>query len=144
MVHSGCDLPRAALRVYGLDFGLPHPQVRPDEGVLLHRALSVASGDLNPHFFNYPTLHIYLNALACGLYYLLLLGIGSVDGSSQFAARFVYDPSELYLVGRSLSALFGTATIPACALLAYRLSPRGSSGRRYGCMAAGRHVSTCT
>ena len=117
--------------MYGLDFGLPHPQVRPDEGVLLHRALSVASGDLNPHFFNYPTLHIYLNALACGLYYLLLLGIGSVDGSSQFAARFVYDPSELYLVGRSLSALFGTATIPACALLAYRLA-----GRRAAVMAA--------
>ncbi|MBT5056049.1 MAG: phospholipid carrier-dependent glycosyltransferase [Gemmatimonadetes bacterium] len=112
----------AALRVYGLDFGLPHPQVRPDEGVLLHRALSVASGDLNPHFFNYPTLHIYLNALACGLYFLFLLAVGWVDGSSQFVARFIYDPSELYLVGRSLSALFGTATIPACALLAYRLA----------------------
>ena len=37
----------------------------------------------------------------------------------------------MYLVGRSLSALFGTATIPACALLAYRLA-----GRRAAVMAA--------
>ncbi len=121
----------ALLRVYGLDFGLPHPQARPDEGVLLHRALSVASGDPNPHFFNYPSLHIYFSALAYGLYYLCLLGVGQFEGPSDLVARFVEDPSELYLVGRSLSVLMGTVTILACALLADRIS-----GRRAAVVAA--------
>ena len=72
---AGALIVGTGLRFYGLDFGLPHTQARPDEGVLLHRALSVASGDLNPHFFNYPSLHIYVTAIACGVYYLLQLSL---------------------------------------------------------------------
>ena len=121
---AGALIVGAGLRFYGLDFGLPHTQARPDEGVLLHRALSVASGDLNPHFFNYPSLHIYVTAIACGLYYLLQLVTGSIDGSAQFVARFVADPSELYLLGRSISAFYGIATIVVCAHLANRICGR--------------------
>ena len=55
------------VRFYGIDFGLPHTECRPDESTLVFEALSFFSGDLNPHFFNYPTLYMYV---LFGLYIL--------------------------------------------------------------------------
>lgn len=52
----------AAWRVWAIDFGLPRPEARRDESELLEKALGVVRGDLNPHFFNYPSLFIYVLA----------------------------------------------------------------------------------
>jgi len=56
----------------------------------------VLTGDLNPHFFMYPSFHIYLISLLF------------------FMAQTVYpgiEDSSLFLLGRSVSVLFGCATI---------------------------------
>lgn len=103
-----------ALRLWGLDFGLPHTLTRPDESVLVHRALAIAAGDLNPHFFNYPSLQLYLLAGAFGIYYVTSLIWGGVAGTQDFILQFFLDPSGLYLTGRLLTSLLGTATIGAC------------------------------
>lgn len=103
-----------ALRLWGLDFGLPHTAARPDESVLVHRALDIAGGHWNPHFFNYPSFHLYLLSGVFGLYYLASLLVGTVDGTQAFLLRFLLDPSGLYLTGRWLTALMGTATIACC------------------------------
>ncbi len=59
----------AALRLWGLRWGLPDPthlfSYHPDEYHSLRGALSLAVGDPNPHFFNYGSLYLYLVALAC-------------------------------------------------------------------------------
>ncbi len=99
------------LRVWGLGFGLPHTEARPDESLLVHRALAVAGGDLNPHFFNYPSLHIYLLAALYGFHYLLLRLLGDAGGAQDFLSRFFVDPAGIYLWGRALTAAMGTATL---------------------------------
>src|SRR6187397_3705279 len=43
-------------RFWGLGFGLPHPNCRPDEGAIASIAGGLFHGDLNPHSFNYPAL----------------------------------------------------------------------------------------
>ena len=58
-----------ALRLWGLSFGLPNVHCRPDESTLVNKALSIAAGELNPHFFNYPSLHLYSLALLYGIFF---------------------------------------------------------------------------
>ena len=50
-------------RCWGIGFGLPHTECRPDETTILRIALKFGTGDLNPHFFRYPTLYMYV--LSC-------------------------------------------------------------------------------
>jgi len=102
------------LRLWGLDFGLPNTAARPDESVLVHRALAIAAGQLNPHFFNYPSFHLYLLSFVFGLYYVLAYLAGVIDGTQTFLLRFLLDPSDIYLAGRALTALMGTATVVCC------------------------------
>ncbi len=58
----------AALRLFAFTWGLPDQthlfSYHPDEFHSLRGALSLALGDLNPHFFNYGSLYLYLVALA--------------------------------------------------------------------------------
>ena len=60
----------AGLRLWALDFGLPS-WLHPDEQFFFYLPLRFFSGDLNPHFFAYPTLHFYLLSLVYGGYFLL-------------------------------------------------------------------------
>src|SRR3954471_9464133 len=46
----------AAARLWGIGFGLPHPNARPDEGAIAAISGGLFYGDLNPHSFNYPAL----------------------------------------------------------------------------------------
>ena len=54
----------AFLRLWGIGFGLPD-DFHPDEPTVIETAFRMASfGDLNPHFFTWPSLFFYLNALS--------------------------------------------------------------------------------
>ena len=46
-------------RIWAIDFCLPGAVCRPDEQTNAGIALSIAAGDPNPHFFNYPSLYFY-------------------------------------------------------------------------------------
>ena len=70
----------ALLRVWGLAFGLPHPFTRPDEEVIVDVALGVLS-DRNPHFFDWPTLFMYLTAAAYAVLFLLYSNLPSVGAN---------------------------------------------------------------
>jgi hypothetical protein len=51
----------AALRVVGLEYGLPYPLLNPDEHEIVPRAWAMFHGaGPNPHWFNYPTLVLYV------------------------------------------------------------------------------------
>jgi 4-amino-4-deoxy-L-arabinose transferase-like glycosyltransferase len=91
-----------ALRAWSVSYGLPD-LYHPDEPRIVERAVRFHKGDLNPRFFNWPSLYMYVVAGAYGL----VFG-ASPDG---VAGAFARDPAPFYLVGRLLTALFGTATL---------------------------------
>ncbi|PYR01883.1 MAG: hypothetical protein DMF97_06340 [Acidobacteria bacterium] len=102
----------AALRFWGIQFGLPDDFARPDEEKLIGAALNILQGDPNPHFFLYPTLFIYVMSAA----YAVLSGVerlaGATASRTDFVAQSIADPSMLHLTARLLAAAAGVATIP--------------------------------
>jgi len=99
------------LRFWGIGFGLPHDRCRPDEFTIAVTALGMGGGDLNPHFFNYPTLFIYLCFAGYVLYYLAGYVLGVFHNSLDLGLAFFIDPSPFYLISRTLSALAGVGSI---------------------------------
>ena len=64
------------VRFKGVWFGYPLP-VHPDEPFIVNSALRmITMGDLNPHFFDYPTLNIYLQASLYKLMQFVVHGLG--------------------------------------------------------------------
>jgi len=100
----------AILRVWGLWFGLPHAQARPDEVEAVSYALRIAQGDLNPHFFHWPSLHLYILAFLFRAD-MLLKGVAGPAGA---APAF----EHLVPIGRAYVSVAGVLTIPALFLLA--------------------------
>ncbi|MEI6667374.1 MAG: glycosyltransferase family 39 protein [Acidobacteriota bacterium] len=115
-----------ALRAASLGHGLPHVY-NPDEVSILSRALSLASGDLNPHNFLYPTLYFYLLAAATGAYAAVSMAAGQSHSLAQFETLFWQDPTAVYVVGRLLSVAAGVATIFAVYRLALRVGDRATA-----------------
>lgn len=119
------------LRLWGIGFGLPNIYCRPDETTLVHRALSIASGDFNPHFFNYPSFQFYLLALVYGIYFVVGYMTGLFSSIADFTRLYFYDPSSFFLFGRLLTVLMGTSSIA----VVYAIG-RQIHGARTGLLAA--------
>ena len=119
------------LRLLGIDFGLPNTNCRPDEGVLVKKALAAAGGDLNPGFFHYPSFHIYTLAGLFGGCFAAGWLAGLFSTPQDFLLQYFIDPSGLYLAGRLLGALLGTASIYLVFLVG-----RQAAGVRAGLMSA--------
>jgi 4-amino-4-deoxy-L-arabinose transferase-like glycosyltransferase len=115
-----------SLRLWGLSFGLPGELSRPDETVLVHKALAMGTGDLNPHFFNYPTFHLYVLALFYGAYFVGGWAGGIFGGLEDFERLYFADSSSFHLIGRMASALLGTASIGLAYALGERLGGRSA------------------
>jgi 4-amino-4-deoxy-L-arabinose transferase-like glycosyltransferase len=106
----------AALRFWNLTAGFP-TRIGVDEPVIAERALHIMkTGDFNPHFFDYPGLYIYVQALVGCARFLA----GALDGAWRSLDEFW--PEHLFAWTRALNALLGTMTI----LVVYR------AGRRWG------------
>lgn len=122
------------LRLWGVDYGLPHPAARPDEERIVGRAFTIlATGDFHPVEFTYPALMMYLQALALAIY----AGIGRLAGHYQSLWDFLYavavtDPGLQFRICRVLSAVLGAST----AGLAYALARQGYRSERVGLLAA--------
>jgi len=110
----------AALRVWGIEYGVPHPTVRPDEERIVGRAYTIlATGNLSPVSYTYPGLMIYLNTLALGLY----AWVGELRGQYDRLLDFLFDAAVLrpglhYVVCRVVSVVLGTATVAVTFFLA--------------------------
>ncbi|MEB3244722.1 MAG: phospholipid carrier-dependent glycosyltransferase [Vampirovibrionales bacterium] len=118
-----------ALRLWGLDFGLPNLS-RPDEQNISEFALlrilgSCAQGqcDFNPHFFEYPSLFIY----AVAVLYAIVFALGSVSGEwssfAAFAQLYANDQTLFHLIARGLGAVCGALTVLPVYALARQLHP---------------------
>ena len=119
------------LRLLGLQYGLP-AVYNPDEVAIMSRALAFAKGDLNPHNFLYPTFYFYVLFAWEGLTAVCVRGDRRRRRRfGDFQQEFFVDPTRVFVAGRLLTALCGTATVAATFVL--RAASR--SGRR-ACRAA--------
>jgi 4-amino-4-deoxy-L-arabinose transferase-like glycosyltransferase len=118
-------LAAGTLRFLSLGAGIPYA-VGVDEPEIINRATGMMrSGDFNPHFFDYPTLYIYVQlAVACARFML-----GAMAG--QWHSLSEVSTVDFYLWGRAVTALFGTATV----LLVHQIGLRW--GSRPALLAAG-------
>ena len=113
IILVGIVLVGATARYWALGFGLPHTEARPDEARILNLAVRIANGDLNPHYFVYPTLYMYLVA---GLLRLQAFAAGLGLGDITRLPR-----TQFFVTGRCLTAALGSATILAVWAIGKRL-----------------------
>ena len=115
----------AVLRFWALGHGIGYaPGV--DEPEILDRAVNMMkSGSLNPRFFDYPSLYIYLQMIVA----ILRFVIGAMGGA--WSSLEQAGPEAFYFWGRALTALFGVATV----LLVFNIGIRW--GARHALLAAG-------
>jgi len=133
-----------AARLYQMGWGLPYVY---EEATPLKKAWvmwgwgSPRGLDLNPHFFNYPSLIIYLHVLSQGLVFALMKITGVVTSGADYHARFIVDPTPVYYAGRLISVVFGAGTVWMTWLVARRFNPENS---RVASVAAALLVSVNT
>ena len=70
-------------------------------------AINFLTGDLNPHFFNWPSLYMYLVSALFALYGAILEWTGGVPALEAFTRS----TATFYLIGRFANALLGTLTV---------------------------------
>lgn len=99
------------VRVWGIGFGLPHLEARPEESLIINVAVKFGTGDLNPHFFLYPTFYMYTLFFLYVCYFLFGIITGKYESVSDFQVEFIRDPTYFYLIDRFFSAFLGIATV---------------------------------
>jgi hypothetical protein len=123
-VLLGCVAAAALLRFWGLGHGLPNVY-NPDESSILLRALSLGAKTLNPHNFLYPSLFLYVLAAVAGADFVVARALGRVASMKAYETAFLVDPTHLYWLARSVSAVTGTLTVVAVYALARKVGSRG-------------------
>ncbi len=115
----------AILRFWALGSGIPFA-VGPDEPEIMTRVVRMMqTGDFNPHFFDYPTLYIYVQLVVACVHFV----IGASSGAWGSLAHVT--DAHFYLWGRVVTAMLGTATV----YLVYLIGSRW--GARHALLAAG-------
>ena len=105
-----------AIRLLGINFGFPYVYY-PDEALLVNAAMGFGTGDLNPHFFLYPSLYMYVLFLIYGLSYALGWLTGVYTSTNDFVRLFFNDVTLFYLPGRLIAALSGVMSVGMVYLL---------------------------
>src|SRR5215510_2987789 len=99
-----------AVRLLGINYGLPYVYYS-DEAVLVNPAAAFGTGDLNPHFFIYPSLYMYVLSCIYGLTYTFGWLIGVFSSIDDFVRLFFNDATFFYLPGRLIAAFSGIGTV---------------------------------
>ena len=128
------------LRVWGMDYGLPHPLTRPDEEHLVGRAYHIlATGNPHPGGFDWPSFLRYLDTLVLGMYYLVGRALGHYERLWDFLFdAVVLRPGLPYRICRGVSVVFGVVTVGMTYLLSLR-----AYGSRAAALLAAAALATC-
>ena len=131
----GIVLLAVGLRVPAIDYDLPHV-FHPDEPAVIRVSREIfATGDLNPHFFDYPTLSFYANALAYTPFYLTGRLSGQFDSRSDvlplqtlaMGTTMAPQPAAV-LLNRGVSLIMGVGTVVLLYLIGRALYDRPDAG----------------
>src|SRR5262245_42164610 len=109
------------VRLLGITWGLPYVY-NTDEALLVNHAMAFGTGDLNPHFFIYPSLYMYVLFVIYGLSYVIGWVTGVFASTNDFIKLFFTDITLFYLPGRLIAVLTGVASVGAVYLLGVRVS----------------------
>jgi 4-amino-4-deoxy-L-arabinose transferase-like glycosyltransferase len=101
----------AVLRLWALTFGFPHVLAHPDEVRVVHTAVEFLSGDLNPGFFNYPTLFMYASGGVDLAYCAAGVVTARFDSIAACAASWPREWEPFFFLARLLSATAGVTTV---------------------------------
>lgn len=99
------------IRFWKINFGLPAVPFSNEE-ITTFMTVNFGGGDFNPHNFYHPHLYYYLSFFFDALYILFNLATGHFHQPSDAWILFKTDPTFFYVIGRSVSAILGTLTIP--------------------------------
>lgn len=99
------------VRFWGLGFGLPHTQARPDETQIIDVNLKFLSGDLHPNFFDYPWLYMWVSTGLYLGYYLVGVAAGWFHSVADLVRDWPYHWAPWFLINRALSATLGALTV---------------------------------
>ncbi len=88
-----------------------------DEQNVIDRALLLGRHGLNPGWFVYPSLFLYILFALDGMFYALGNLLGLFSSPETFAAFYFAHPVALHIVGRGLTLTCGMA----CLILTYQL-----------------------
>lgn len=123
------------VRVWGVAFDLPyiyHPDEPTNLGVI--RSL-YRTGDLNPHFFNYPSLFFYLHALLYVPYGQIAAWVGAWESPTAFQGFHTLvmgvthaGMPRLILFQRLVTVGFGVGLVVVVWLIARTLFERAETG----------------
>ena len=122
----------AVVRFWGLDFGLPNTDVRPDEVAMVSVSMSLLFQGLNPKFFDWPSLEFYVLATLYRLRWEVGHWQGYFQHKWQIADAIVGHPKAYFLFPRALAAVAGSASV----WIVYRVASR-LADRLTGVVAAG-------
>lgn len=116
-----------AIRFRGLPFGLPL-ETHPDEPRVVNSALRIVqSGEMNPHFFDYPSMYIYMQAALFKVTKSISYG---TNGDYKSIKPLLYSRGRLMTVFISMGTIFvvfllcrmffgSTAALAAASFLAF-------------------------
>jgi hypothetical protein len=137
----------AAVRLTGIGFGLPFPYAGIDERIVTDRVHGFLRGDLDPHYFAYPSLCFELHGLLGGLRFVVGRIGGEWSSLAQFRERCWLEPELLLLPSRWLTALLALATVWATSRAACEigraLAPGARAVRRIATIVGALAVATC-
>jgi 4-amino-4-deoxy-L-arabinose transferase-like glycosyltransferase len=134
LVLAGICAVALGLRLWGKDYGIPEAKARPDEELTAARAhVMLARGDLHPVDHAYPGLLKYVDAAALAAY----VGYHRLTGDYDRLFDFLFDAAVLrpglhYRIARTVTVIFGVATV----LAVFFLARRGYDSRAAGLFAA--------
>jgi len=123
------------LRVWAADYDLPYIYHPDEPGYITISQNIFKTGDLNPHFFNYPSLFFYINALAYVPYYLFgkLVGVfhspNDILPVTSLAMGVTQAPMPTtVLLGRAVTMCFGMGAVGLAYLIGKRITSRTAVG----------------
>ena len=111
-----------ALRLWGIAFGLPHTEARPDESTVIVITFQLLADKLHPLSLIYPTLFTYLLAAIYTVYALLNGAGGHIY--SFLTGTYAAKPSFFFITARLLGAASGIATIIPCYFMGRELKDK--------------------
>jgi len=121
-----------ALRLWALDFGLPHLFHPDEDAVVMPALLMLKTGNLEPDRFEYGSLQIYALTAVSTIVYLYLARAGLVGDPTQLpiyergAYPMTYALLDFFLAARLLSAVAGVGIV----LMVYMLTRRLANQRQ--------------
>lgn len=98
------------LRLWGVKQDLPYTYYG-DENYLIYHSLKFGTGDLNPHWFVWPTFFQYLLFFLFVIFYFIGFVVGWFKNTADFLYLYCSDPTIFFLIGRITAALLGTVSI---------------------------------